>query len=326
MSLPEVAALLGLNLALIVVVMLALWGLALRLKDVSFVDGVWPLGMLMLALATWPRTDGDATRKGLLIWLCAVWAIRLGWHLLKRWRANGADGRYVDLVENQEKAKGWSFARTSLLFVFLPQAFLGWLTSLPVQLGQVGYAPPVGWLGWTGAVIVVVGIAFESIGDTQLSAFKKDPANKGQVLDTGLWRYTRHPNYFGDACVWWGLFLIAAETGWIGIASIAGPIFLTFTLTRWSGIGITEKATSKSKPGYADYVRRTSPFVPWPPKPEMAAGTQAQAPETKSSKPRAPKAKAPKAAPAAKTKAAAKPATRKRAPAEAPGKTKPRRR
>lgn len=266
MSLSEIAALLGLNLALMMAVMLGLWLVSLKLKDVSFVDGVWPLGMLLMALATFPRADGDAIRKGLLVWLCAVWAIRLGWHLLSRWRRSGADGRYVEIVETQEREKGWSFAKTSLLFVFLPQGFLGWLTCLPVQLGQVSYLPPIGWLGWTGAAVVVVGIAFESIGDAQLAAFKKDPANKGKVLDTGLWRYTRHPNYFGDACVWWGLFLIAAETGWVGVASVAGPIFLTFTLTRWSGIGITEKSTSKSKPGYADYVKRTSAFIPLPPK------------------------------------------------------------
>ncbi|MDI1327573.1 MAG: DUF1295 domain-containing protein [Brevundimonas sp.] len=266
MSLTEIVALLGLNLALIVAVMLGLWRVALRLKDVSFIDGVWPLGMLMLALATFPRTDGDPTRKWLLVWLVAVWAIRLGWHLLSRWRRNGPDGRYVELVENQEKAKGWAFGKTALLFVFLPQAVLAWLTSLPVQLGQVAYAPTVGWIGWTGAVLAVIGIGFESIGDAQLAAFKKDPANKGKVLDTGLWKYTRHPNYFGDACVWWGLYLVGAETG-PGIWAIAGPVFLTFTLTRWSGISITEKATAKSKPGYEDYVRRTSAFIPWPPKP-----------------------------------------------------------
>lgn len=265
MTPAELAALLGLNLALLVGVMVALWGLALRLKDVSFVDGVWPLGMLFLALITFPRTDGDATRKFLLLWLCAVWAIRLGWHLLRRWREKGIDGRYAEIVENQEKAHGWSFAKTALLFVFLPQAFLAWLTCLPVQLGQVEVGP-LGWIGWIGAALVVVGIAFESIGDAQLAAFRRDPKNKGRVLDTGLWRYTRHPNYFGDACVWWGLWLIAAESGWLGIASIVGPIFLTFTLTRWSGIGITEKAISKGKPKYADYIRRTSAFVPWPPK------------------------------------------------------------
>ena len=265
MTLPEIAALLGLNLLLIVVVMTALWTLAVRLKDVSFIDAVWPLAMLFLALATWPRTEGDPVRKGLLLWLVAIWALRLGWHLYRRWRAHGADGRYVDLVGRMEAEKGWSFNKTALLFVFLPQAVLAWLTSLPVQLGQVAYDPPVGWIAWTGAALAVIGIAFESVGDAQLAAFKKDPANKGKVLDTGLWRYTRHPNYFGDACVWWGLYLIAAETG-PGLWSIAGPLFLTYTLTRWSGIGITEKAIHKSRPGYADYVARTSAFIPWPPK------------------------------------------------------------
>ncbi len=264
MTLTEIAALLGLNLLLILVVMTALWGLAVRLKDVSFIDGVWPLGMLLLALATWPRTDGDATRSWLLIWLCGVWAIRLGWHLLARWKLNGADGRYVAIIENQTK-KGHGFARTALLFVFLPQAVFLWLVCLPVQLGQVAATPAIGWVGWIGAGLAVVGIAFESIGDAQLSAFRKDPTTKGKVLDTGLWKYTRHPNYFGDACVWWGLYLIAAETG-PGLWAIVGPIFLTFTLTRWSGIGITEKAVSKSRPGYADYVKRTSAFIPWPPK------------------------------------------------------------
>lgn len=307
MSLPEIAALLGLNLALILVAMALLWGLALRLKDVSFVDGVWPLGMLLLALATFPRTEGDLTRKGLLLWLVGIWALRLGWHLLGRWRARGADGRYVELIES-EKARGWSFGRTALLFVFLPQGALLWLTCLPVQLGQVAYEPTVGWLGWIGAALAVIGIAFESIGDAQLSAFKKDPKNKGRVLDSGLWRYTRHPNYFGDACVWWGLYLIAAETG-PGRWAILGPIFLTFTLTRWSGIGITEKATSRSKPGYAAYVRRTSPFIPWPPKPPEAAAPAEPNPSARSGPAKSAKAKS------------RKPTSRR-----SPDKTKPRRR
>lgn len=265
MTLTDILLLLGQNLALIVIVMLALWLVSLRLKDVSFVDGVWPLGMLMLALATLPRTAGDPTRKTVLVMICAVWALRLGLHLLKRWRAHGADGRYTAIVEDQEKKKGWPFGKTALLFVFLPQAFLGWLTCLPVQLGQVAQAPSVGLIGLLGAALAVFGVVFESTGDAQLAAFKRDPANKGKVLDIGLWRYTRHPNYFGDACVWWGLWLIAAETG-PGLWSIAGPIFLTFTLTRWSGIGITEKATHQSRPGYADYVKRTSAFFPAPPR------------------------------------------------------------
>lgn len=265
MNLSEIAVLLGLNLGLILAVMLGLWALSLRLKDVSFIDAFWPLGMLLLALATQPRTDGDPLRKGLLIGLCGVWGVRLGWHLLRRWRASGADGRYTALVEAQERKQGWNFGKTALLLVFLPQASFLWLTCLPVQLGQVDAYPPVGWIGWIGAVLAVFGIAFETVGDAQLSAFRKDPSKKGEVLDTGLWRYTRHPNYFGDACAWWGLYLIAAETA-AGRWAIIGPLFLTFTLTRWSGIGITEKSIRKSRPGYADYVRRTSAFIPWPPK------------------------------------------------------------
>jgi len=265
MSLTEIAVLLGLNLALIIAVMTGLWLVSLRIRDVSFIDAVWPLGMLLLAVATFPRTDGDPVRKWLLLWLVGVWALRLGWHLFGRWWRQGADARYVEIVDNMKRTRNWGFGKTALLVVFLPQAGLAWLTSLPVQLGQVDYAPAVGWLGWTGAVLAVIGIGFESIGDAQLAAFKKNPDNKGKVLDTGLWRWTRHPNYFGDACVWWGLYLIAAETG-PGVWAIAGPLFLTFTLTKWSGIGITEKAIHSTRPGYADYVRRTSAFIPWPPK------------------------------------------------------------
>ena len=265
MTLSEIALLLFLNLVLILMVMTALWRVAVRLGDVSFIDGVWPLGMLMLALATWPRAEGDPTRSILLVGLCGIWALRLAWHLLRRWRAHGADGRYVAILQAQERKKGWGFSRTALLMVFLPQGVLAWLTALPVQLGQVAAQPGVGWIGWIGAGLALIGIVFETVGDAQLTAFRNDPARKGQVLDTGLWRYTRHPNYFGDACVWWGLYLIAAETG-PGLWSIAGPLFLTFTLTRWSGIGLTEKAIHKSRPGYADYVKRTSAFIPWPPK------------------------------------------------------------
>ncbi|MFN3535998.1 MAG: DUF1295 domain-containing protein [Brevundimonas sp.] len=260
----DILLLLARNLALIVVVMLALWALALRLKDVSFIDGVWGLGMVLLAGATFLQTDGDPLRKGVLTGLCAVWGIRLGVHLLKRWRAHGPDRRYQALLKSRAN-KGQGFAPASLMFVFLPQAVLLWLTCLPVQLGQVAAAPAVGWIGWTGAALALFGIIFETVGDAQLATFKRDPESKGKVLDTGLWRYTRHPNYFGDACVWWGLWLVAAETV-PGLFAILGPIFLTFTLTKWSGAPTTEGGMHKSRPGYADYVARTSGFFPLPPK------------------------------------------------------------
>ncbi|WP_339871323.1 DUF1295 domain-containing protein [uncultured Brevundimonas sp.] len=265
MTLTEIAVLLSVNLALIVGVMVALWLVALKVRDVSFIDGVWPLAMLFLALVTWPRTEGDPGRKWLLLGIVTLWAARLAWHLFRRWRANGADARYVAILKDRAD-KGWSFGKTALVIVFLPQAVLAWLTSLPVQLGQVAATPSLGAIAVIGALLAVAGLVIETVGDAQLSAFRRDPATRGTVLDTGLWRYTRHPNYFGDACVWWGLWLIAAESGAVGLWSIAGPLFLTFTLTRWSGIGITEKAISKSRPGYADYVARTSAFIPWPPR------------------------------------------------------------
>ncbi|HEV2083071.1 MAG TPA: DUF1295 domain-containing protein [Brevundimonas sp.] len=260
----DVLILLAMNLALVLAVMAALWTVALRLKDVSFIDAVWPMAMLLLAVATWPRADGDATRKILLVGLCAAWALRLGGHLYLRWRGHGEDRRYKALLEGQAE-KGRGFAVASLLFVFLPQGAFAWLNSLPVQLGQIDPTPPVGWIGWAGAALAAFGIVFEAVADAQLSAFRKDAANKGQVMDRGLWRWSRHPNYFGEACTWWGLYVLAAETA-TGAWAVAGPIFLTFTLTRWSGIGLTEKGMSESRPGYADYVCRTSAFIPLPPR------------------------------------------------------------
>ncbi|MGL4543339.1 MAG: DUF1295 domain-containing protein, partial [Polymorphobacter sp.] len=146
------------------------------------------------------------------------------------------------------------------------QAPLLWIVSLPVQLGQISAEPlAIGTIGWIGAALAVIGILFETIGDAQLVAFKANPANKGLVMDKGLWRYTRHPNYFGDACTWWGLYLIAAET-MPGLWALPGPLLLTYLLTKWSGVPTVEGKLTKSRPGYADYVRRTSGFVPMPPK------------------------------------------------------------
>ena len=121
-------------------------------------------------------------------------------------------------------------------------------------------------------MIALVGIAFETIGDWQLTRFRRDPANRARVMDRGLWRYTRHPNYFGDACVWWGLYLIAAETA-AGRWAIVGPLFLTYTLLKWSGAALLERRLSRSRPGYAEYVARTSAFIPWFPRKGGRRGT-----------------------------------------------------
>jgi steroid 5-alpha reductase family enzyme len=163
-----------------------------------------------------------------------------------------------------QKERGWGYAKASLLLVFALQLPLQYIVCLPVQLGQIDQAP-IGPLAIAGATLAIIGILFETVGDAQLVAFKGDPANKGKVLQTGLWRYTRHPNYFGDACVWWGLWLIAAETG-LGAWSIPGPILITFLLTRWSGVPTVEGRMRRKRPEYEAYVQRTSAFIPLPPK------------------------------------------------------------
>ncbi len=259
---PPLLNLLLVNAAVSVVAFLGLWLVSLRIKDVSFVDAWWGPSMALLAWSTFLQKP--ATPHGLLLTgLCTLWAARLGGYLFWRWRKHGADRRYVAILAHAEKQRGWSFARTALIIVFGLQCLLGFVVALPVQLGQ---QPGVlGPLAMAGAALAGVGVLFETIGDWQLARFKADPANAGKVMDRGLWRYTRHPNYFGDACVWWGLYLIAAETG-LGAWSLPGPVLITVLLTRWSGVPTTEGRMRKTKPGYEDYVARTSGFVPWFPK------------------------------------------------------------
>lgn len=256
--------LLAANAALVLGLMLSLWLMALRLRDVSFVDAFWAFNIVAVAAAGALLGDGDPGRRMLLAGLCAVWGLRLGVHLLRRWRGHGPDPRYVALLERFQAERGWSFGLAALLLVFLLQAPLLLVVSLPVQLGMLG-PDPLGPLGWAGAALALAGVAFEAVADLQLARFRADPANRGRVLDTGLWRYSRHPNYFGDACAWWGLGLVAAESG-PGPWGLVGPLLLTWMLMRWSGAPTTEPRLRRSRPGYADYIRRTSPFVPLPPR------------------------------------------------------------
>ena len=263
------APMLLINAAALVTVILLLWRYSVRISDVSFIDAFWAFGMVLLAWATWTQSSAPGARSYLLLGLTTLWGLRLSWHLWTRWRAHGEDPRYAKIMGSVIEKKGWSWSKTSLLSVFLTQAPLLFITCLPAQLGiwaSDGGRTIIGPLGALGALIAVTGILFETIGDAQLNTFRANPANKGKVLDTGLWRYTRHPNYFGDACTWWGIWLVAAETGLPGWVSIIGPIFLTFTLTKWSGKPLLERGMKKTRPEYADYVARTSGFFPWPPK------------------------------------------------------------
>jgi steroid 5-alpha reductase family enzyme len=262
----DVTQILAINAAVVGVCFLGLWLLSIALKDPSFVDSWWAIGMLVIAWSGFFIPGGGGPHALALTLLCTAWGLRLGLYLLWRWRKDGPDRRYVTMMGKAQAERGWSFAKASLLLVFAMQAPLQFVVCLPVQLGQVAPTTALGPLAWAGVALTLVGIAFESIGDLQLVRFKADPANKGKVLDTGLWRYTRHPNYFGDACVWWGLYLIAAETGWIGAASIVGPILITVLLTRWSGVPTVEGRMRRKRPDYEAYVQRTSSFIPMPPK------------------------------------------------------------
>lgn len=255
------------NAAITVVMMLGLSGVAARIRDVSFIDAVWGAGMAVLAMASWLQLGEPGARASLIAGMAAIWGLRLGLHLFTRWRAHGEDPRYARML-GKAKEQG-RYGRAALTVVFGPQAVLLFLTCLPAQLGVLASADPapIGPLAMAGAALWLVGMAFETVGDAQLKAFRANPANKGKVLDTGLWRYTRHPNYFGDTCVWWGIWLVAAEAVWLVAAiSVIGPLFLTFTLTRWSGKPLLEKGLMKSRPGYAEYVARTSGFFPLPPR------------------------------------------------------------
>lgn len=261
----SVAMLLAANAALLVGLFVLLWLLTLKTRDVTPIDSVWALGMVLLGWASFAQTAGDPRRKWLMMALCTIWGVRLGGYLLWRWRDRGPDRRYQTMFAKAKEHKGWGFGEASLRLVYLIQAPLLFIVCLPVQLGQVAPAAPVGTLGMIGAGVAVISILFESIGDWQLVAFRRNPANAGQVMDRGLWRYTRHPNYFGDACTWWGLYLIGAESG-TGVWALPGPILLTYTLMKWSGVPTTEGRMKRKKPGYEEYARRTSGFVPWFPK------------------------------------------------------------
>ena len=253
------------NAAILAVVMFALWAYCVRIRDVSVIDSFWPFGMVLLAGTSFAIVGGTGTRFAVLFGLTAIWGLRLAIHLFTRWQAHGVDPRYAAILGRLMEKRGWSFAKASFLQVFLMQYVLLFIVCLPAQLGQLDGSPELGLRAWAGVALALIGILFETIGDAQLTAFRNNPASAGKVLDTGLWRYTRHPNYFGDVCAWWGIWLVAAE-GVLGYASIIGPLLITFLLTRVSGVPMLEHRLKKNRPGYEEYLRRTSSFFPLPPK------------------------------------------------------------
>ncbi len=237
------------------------WLISLARRDAGIADIAWGLGFVVVAWTTWSVGDGLDDRRNLLVAMVTIWGIRLAVHLVWRSRGEPEDFRY----QSMRRRAGDRFPLTSFFSIFVFQGAVLWVVSLPVQLAMTPTTPEVGLLSIIGVVVWGIGFFFETVGDAQLARFRNDPANEGAVLDWGLWRYTRHPNYFGDCCVWWGLFLVAAETPdarW----GVIGPIVMTVMLLRESGVAMLERGLHKRRDGYADYVERTSAFLPRPPR------------------------------------------------------------
>jgi steroid 5-alpha reductase family enzyme len=265
LSLTGLALNLTVTAGAVLTAMLILWRVGVKLADSSIIDMFWGPGLGLIAAITWLLADGAPARRHLVTALTLIWAVRLGLHIYTRNAGHGEDPRYTNL-RNQVISAGRDFDRYALIHVFLAQGVVMWLVSLPVQLAQYVRVPDaLGPWAWAGAALWLTGFLFETIGDLQLARFKADPANAGTILNRGLWRYTRHPNYFGDACVWWGLFLITCDhvLGWITVLS---PLLMTKVLVSWTGKAVLERNMTRKHQAYADYVARTSGFIPWPPK------------------------------------------------------------
>lgn len=250
---------LGLGLAAIVVLFTLLWLWSVRLQNSSIADVAWGPGILVIGLTYYFTSDGFPLRAHLTLALVAIWAIRLAAHLGLRMRLEGEDYRYVRWRDEYEDS--WWYV--SYVRVFLVQAVLAWAVSLPIYFAIVSLRPPsLTLFDYLGVVLFVAGLGFEAVGDEQLRRFRANRANKGKVLDTGLWRYTRHPNYFGEALLWWGFGMIGLSTG--GVPGLLGPAIFTYLLIYVSGVAMLE-STLVGKTGYIQYVGRTPAFVPIPP-------------------------------------------------------------
>jgi len=235
------------------------WVLSLAKGNVAIVDSLWSLMFIIAGYTYAYLLSAAGQRAELALLLVSIWGLRLAIHITWRNWGHGEDRRYQEIRARNEP----NFAFKSVYLVFLLQAVLAWIISLPL-LGAVASKSELNALDTLGALVWLVGFVFEAGGDWQLSRFKANPSNKDKVMDEGFWRFTRHPNYFGDFCVWWGLYLIALAAGawW----SIPGPILMSILLMRVSGVALLEKDIGERRPKYADYVRRTNAFFPGLPK------------------------------------------------------------
>lgn len=250
------------GLAPILVLVLSTWLASLRLHDASLVDRVWSLCIFGAGLVYVALSPAAGWRSVWMILLAGVWALRLSLFVTLRNHGQGEDRRYQEIRARNEPGFGFK----SLYLVFGLQACLAWVVSAPfLAAAQAG--APLDWPDFAAMALVVFGIGFEAVADAQMSRFRAQASQHGKVMDQGLWRFSRHPNYFGEACVWWGLWLMAmAGAGWSAAWSIASPLLMTVLLLKVSGVRLLEKDIAERRPAYRDYVARTNAFIPGPPR------------------------------------------------------------
>lgn len=242
------------------VLALLTWAVSLARHDASLVDRMWSVFIAGAGLVYFSLLPAQTARGLCMAVLGTAWALRLCIYVTWRNWGHGEDRRYQAIRARNQP----NFGFRSLYLVFALQAVLAWIVSAPFLPGMAA-ARPLGVLDAIGAALALFGILFEAIGDAQMARFRADPANRGQVMDRGLWRYTRHPNYFGEACTWWGIWLMAiGGAGWGGAWSIVSPLLMTWLLLKVSGVRMLESDIGERRPAYRDYIARTNAFVPGP--------------------------------------------------------------
>ena len=258
-SLSNFVAVSGFSLLAVAILMAVTAFVGRRQGRVSVVDTAWGLGFVVVALVAAVVGDGPLWRRLLVLLLVAVWGGRLARHMHTRNRGKGEDPRYEAMLADQP---GDPFL-VAVRKVYLVQGAAVWFVSIPLQVSAASGDGLV-VVAVLGAAVWLLGVVFEAVGDAQLARFKADARNKGTVMDRGLWGWTRHPNYFGDSAVWWGLYLVAASA-WPGVLTVLSPVVMTYFLVFATGARLLEKEMSK-RPGYPEYQQRTSYFIPRPPK------------------------------------------------------------
>lgn len=257
------------GLALIIGFMTILWIVSVIITNASIVDPFWGFGFVLINTFYFFDAGNFGLRQYILLALVGVWGLRLSLHLGIRNLGKGEDFRYVAFRNSYGVKRYWWI---SFFQVFLLQAVLLWLVSAPlVAVNLDNPAAGLNIIDIAAILLWITGFLFETVGDYQLSKFRSDPSNRGKLLTTGLWRYTRHPNYFGDAAVWWGFALLGISSG--GYINALGALLMTFLLLKISGVMLLEKTLKANKPGYAEYAAATSSFIPWFPRKKRVIST-----------------------------------------------------